>query len=59
MKKPVCGALFGAGLSSQVLLHFGEVAVFSAGVKLSKAQAETATITTAPKSIICFFITPV
>jgi hypothetical protein len=57
MKKPVCGALLGAGFSWQVLLHFGEVAAdFFAGVMVSNAQAETVTNTTAPRRMICFFI---
>lgn len=57
MKKPVCGAEFGAGFSWQVLLHLGEVAAdFLAGVMVSNAHAETVTTTTAPRRMICFFI---
>jgi hypothetical protein len=57
MKKPVCGALFVAGFSWQVLLHLGEAAADClAGVIVSNAQAETATKITAPRRIICFFI---
>jgi hypothetical protein len=57
IKKPVCGALFVAGFSWQVLLHFGEAAAdFFVGVMVSNAHAETVTKTTAPRRIICFFI---
>ena len=57
MKKPVCGALFIAGFSWQVLLHLGEVAAdFLAGVIVSKAHEETVSNTTEPRRIICFFI---
>jgi hypothetical protein len=57
MKKPVCGALFVAGFSWQVLLHLGEpAAACFAGVIVSNAHAETVTNTTAPRRIICFFI---
>ncbi len=57
MKKPVCGALFIAGFSWQVLLHLGEVAAdFLAGVMVSNAHEETVSNTTAPRRMICFFI---
>jgi hypothetical protein len=57
MKKPVCGALFVAGFSWQVLLHLGEVAAdFFDGVMVSNAHAETVTKATAQRRIICFFI---
>lgn len=57
MKKPVCGALFVAGFSWQVLLHLGEAAAdFLAGVMVSNAHEETVTSTTAPRRMICFFI---
>ena len=57
IKKPVCGALFGAGFSWHVLLHLGDVAADRlVGVMLSNAHAETVTKTTATRRMICFFI---